>query len=150
MSTMGTYWLIPTKSTLWSWSSIDKRPRRSLPHSVNRQMPCVWIKVRGRQVLGAGLWVASRSPASRAQGCPHFLHQWCLCAQTSPHALSNDCTDQIPAHQPPHIVYSHNNKETEASAVPTVTELGGSWTVTKAKRIKWLKFGVHVDEDWRL
>lgn len=80
--------------------------RRSLPHSINRQMPRVWIKIRGRQVLGAGLWVASRSPAPCAQGRPPFLHQRCLCAQTSPHAPSNDCTDQIQAHQPPHILYS--------------------------------------------
>lgn len=60
-----------------------KNHHRSFPHSINRQMPCVWIKVGGRQDLGAGLWVASRNPAPRAQGCPPFLHQQCLCAELS-------------------------------------------------------------------
>lgn len=60
-----------------------KAHHRSFPHSINRQMPCVWIKMRGRQVLGAGV---SRSPAPRAP--------------------SNDSTDQIQAHQPPHNMYS--------------------------------------------
>lgn len=85
------------------WSSTDKRPPQEPPILDKLTDALCLDQGQGRQVLGAG---ASRNPAPHARGCPPFLHQRYLCAQTSPHAASNDCTDQIQAHQPSYNMYS--------------------------------------------
>lgn len=86
-------------------------------------MPCVWIKVRGdrsqEQVLpGAQLHVLGDVlPSYTNDACVHRpLH--------TPRRMTAQTRSKLISHLTTCIPY--NNKETEASDVPTVTELGGS------------------------